>query len=102
MEGQADILQQRIEPQPFDSRDRQALEWIRGEQQEGIETQRDEALRRQCRLHGPLGQAPFQQGNQATCKRHDRNPQKHRAFMVAPCSGDLEDQRLHRMRILSH
>ena len=99
MQSEADILQQRIEAKAFHGRFGQPLERVGTQQQEGIETERDEALRGQRSLHGLFGQAALHRRDQAAGQRHDRHPQQHRAFVVAPCARKLENQRLERMRI---
>ena len=102
MEGEPDILQQGIEPCALLRRDRQPLERIGAEQQEGIETQRHETLRGEDGLHHPFGQPPLDHGDQRPRSGQHGHPQQHRAFVIAPRARQLEDHRLQRMRILRH
>ncbi len=99
MEGEPDVLQQGIEPHSLRRRRRQALERVRTEQQEGVETERNHPLCGERRVHRSLGQPPFDGCNQRARQPHDHDPQQHRAFVVAPGARKLEDQRLHRVRI---
>ena len=102
MHRQADVLQQRVEPQPLGRRRIEPLERVRGHQQEGVESQAHEGLRGERRQQGLFRQAPLHQRDEAAGQRHHRDPQQHRAFVVAPGTGDLKDQRLFRMGILRH
>ena len=58
MEGQAGVLEQRVEPLPFDRRRDQTRERVRGEQQECIEAERHRRLRAKRGDQRPLAQSP--------------------------------------------
>ena len=99
VEGETDVLQQRVEPHPHFGGDGQPLERIRAEQQESVEPQRHEALRGEHRLHRAVGQPPFDHRDQPARQRHHRDPQQHRALVIAPGARELEHHGLERMRI---
>ena len=94
MEGETDVLQQRVQPCPFDRRGNQTLERIGREEKKGEKAQRDKSLHGQggvqCARIDPL----FQQRNGRARQRQYRNPEQHRPFMVAPCSRQFEDEGL--------
>ena len=102
MEREADVLQQRVEAVALDRGHWQPLERVRAEKQEGVETERDEPLRGERRLHRALGQPALDQRDQRARGRHHRDPQQHRALVVAPRARQLEDHRLHRVRVHRH
>ncbi len=102
MIGGRHVLQQRIEAVALGRRRVKAFKRVRGNEQEGIEAQPDKGLRTECRQHGAFRQTPLDQRDCATGHCHDHHPHEHRALVVAPGTGDLEDHRLHRVRIVRH
>ena len=100
MEGQTDVLQQRVETVALGRRGVEALERVGAQQEEGIEPEANEGLRREGRQHRALGQATLDRGDQAARHRHYGDPQQHGPLVIAPGTRNLEDPRLHRMRIV--
>ena len=99
MEGEAGILQQRIEAVAVERRGRDALEGIRGEQQEGEEADADQRLDREHAAAQGVGQVGAEDRDRGAEQRQDQRPQQHRALVVAPHARDFVDQRLGRMRV---
>jgi hypothetical protein len=102
MHGQPDVLQHRIEVPALDRRIGDPQKRIRGQEDEEIEGAGDPGLDRKHVRAQRQRQIVAEGGDQAAEQRQDRDPEQHRAFVIAPDSGDLVDQRLHRMRILEH
>ena len=102
VEGEARVLQQRIQPLPFLGHRRKPRKRVGRQQQESIKTKANKGLPRQRRQHRRLGQAPFHHRDKAAGQPHHRHPQQHRAFMIAPGSGKFIQQRLGRMRVHRH
>ncbi len=61
MEGQARVLQQRVEAVALERRSARAGERVRGEEQEGVEAERDRRLRGERGDQGSLVQPPLEQ-----------------------------------------
>ena len=89
MEGQARVLQQRVEAVAFDRHRHEPLERVRGEEQEGVEAEPDHRLRGQGRDQGPLRQPPLEQGDAGAGNGEHRHPEQHRAFVIPPRAGEL-------------
>ena len=60
MEGEAGVLQQRVEPAAVDRGRIKTLERVGGEQQEGEETERQSRLGTEGRPQGRLIEPPFE------------------------------------------
>jgi hypothetical protein len=99
VDREADVLEQRVKARALGSRDRQTLERVRRQQEEGIEAQGHHPLHRKRRAHGAFRQTPLEGREHPARQRQHADPQQHRAFMIAPGAGQLVDQRLHRVRI---
>jgi hypothetical protein len=94
MEGEAGILQQRIEALPVWRGGVEARERVGGEQQEGVETERNRRLCTQRRHMRLALQGPLQQRDQRARQPHHRDPQQHRTFVIAPGAREFIEPRL--------
>ncbi len=102
VDGEPDILQDRVEIAPLDRRRIEPGKRVRGHQNKQKERHANHALDRQ---HGGLqgrGQIAPERGDESAEQRQDQHPQQHRALVIAPCAGDLVEHRLLRMRVLEH
>ena len=99
MKREADILKQRIKPGAFGRRLRQALKRIRREQQKCVKAKADKCLPRERGHQRFFSQPLFHQRDHRAADAHDRDPHQHRAFVVAPCARQLEDERFGRVTI---
>ena len=102
MDGEADVLQHRIEVAAFERRGIEAQERVRRRQDEEVERGGDPGLHRE---HGRLEgrrDVVAEQRDEGAEQGEDEHPQQHRAFVVAPGAGELVDQRHRRVRILEH
>ncbi len=82
MEGEAGVLQQRIEAVAVGRRGKDALEGIRGEQQEGKETDADQRLNGEHAAAQSVGQAGAEDRDRRAEQREDQRPQQHRALVI--------------------
>ena len=94
MDGEADILQHRVEVLPFDRRRIEAGERVRRGQDEQQEGGADPALHGEHVGAQRGRQVAPEHRDQRAEEGEDQHPQQHRALMVAPGSGDLEQHRL--------
>lgn len=102
MDGEADILKDRVEIAAFHG--------SRENAGEGIGRENDECEKGGANpaLHGQnIGTQRFRQiagkgCNQRAEKGEDEHPEQHGAFMIAPDTGDLVEKRLLRMGVLDH
>jgi hypothetical protein len=94
MEGEARVLEQRVEVAPVDGRRKYPLEGVGGEQRERQEADRDPGLDRQH----PGAQARRQIAAEARDRRaehrQDQHPEHHGALVVAPDAGHLVEHGL--------
>ncbi len=94
MEGEAGVLQHRVEALPVRRRRNLAQERVRGEQDEEQEAAADHALDGQ-HARAQLGrQIVAEPRHRRAEQRQDEDPEDHRALVVAPHAGDLVEQRL--------
>ena len=100
MEGEAGVLQDRIEILAFERRVGDAQERIRGDQDEEVKGRRDPRLHRKRIGLEHERQIGAEHRDQGAEEREDRHPQHHRAFVIAPDAGEPIDQRHLRIRIL--
>ena len=100
MDGEADVLQDRVEVAALDRRRRQPRERIRGRQDEEQEGRADPALHRQHGGAQARRQIAAEHRDQRAEEGEDQHPEQHRALVVPPGAGDLVEQRLQRVRIL--
>ncbi len=100
MDGEARVLEDGIEVAPLERRGRQALEWIRGQDDEGEESDADCALNRESVSAQGARQRAAEQRDDAAEHRQNEDPEKHRAFVVPPYAGNLVDRRHGAVRIL--
>jgi hypothetical protein len=100
MEGEAGILQQRVEAVAVGRRRHEAEERVRGEQNEGEEGDADQSLHRERPGAQRGRQVDAEGGERRAEQRQDQHPEQHRALVVAPDAAHLVDHRLGRVRIL--
>ena len=99
VEGEAGVLEQRVEVVAVEGRVRQPDEGVRGQEDEGEEGDGDR------RLHGEDAgleggrQVLAPPGDHGAEEGEDQHPQHHRALVVPPGAGDLVEQRLHRVGV---
>ena len=89
VEGQARVLQQRVEAPALRRRRVEPRERVRGEQQEGVEAEAQRRLRAEAGDQHLLADAPLEQGQGRARQRQHRHPQQHRAFVISPRAGEL-------------
>ena len=102
MEGEAGVLQQRVQVLPVHRRNGQPQEGVRGEQQEGQKGHPDHPLHGQHTGAQGRRQVASEPGHAGPIQRQDQHPEQKRAFVVPPDAGNLVDQRLERVRVLHH
>ncbi len=100
MDGEAEILQHRVEIAALDRRRIEPDERIGRRQDEQEEGGADGALHGQHIGSQRRRKVGAEDGDQRAEEGQDQHPEQHRAFVIAPGSGDLVDQRLQRMRVL--
>jgi hypothetical protein len=100
MDGEAEVLEHRIEVGAFDRRDRDAGERVGGEEDEQEECRTDPALHGQDQRLQPLRQVRPERRDDRAEQRQDEHPEEHRALVVPPDAGELVEERLRRIRIL--
>ena len=92
MEGEAGVLQDRIEIAALERRIDDAQERIRGGENEQLEGGRDPGLHRErvgFELHRQIA---AEGGDQRAEQRQDKHPQHHGAFVVSPDAGEAIHQ----------
>ncbi len=99
MEGEARILEQRVEPLPFARGRDEPGEGVRRKEQKRIEADPDRCLGGKRGGERRLFERPFEQRDRRTRCREDRHPQQHRAFMIAPCPREFVEPGLGRMAV---
>ncbi len=102
MEGEARVLQERVEVVAVQRRVGQPQERVRGEQQEHQERDRDAGLHAQHQRLEALWQRPAPDRHGGPEDRQDQHPQQQRALVVPPDARDLVDHRLGGMRVGGH
>ena len=102
MECEARILEQGIEAPALDRRRIEPGKRVRGDQQEGVETEREGGLRAERGDQGSLPRPPRQERDEGAGDRQHGHPHQHRTFVVSPCAGDLVDERLGAVAILEY
>jgi hypothetical protein len=96
-----DVLQHRVEVLPLGGRGIEPQKGVRGEDDEGDESRRDQALdRKHARVQACRQTVPEKRDQRAE-DREDQRPKQHGAFVIAPDARHLEDQGDGGMRILS-
>ena len=100
MEGEAGILEQRVKSPAHERRWVEPLERVGGEQKEGEETQRKRGLRGEAEAQRALVDVAFEQSDNRPGNRQHGHPQQHRAFVIAPCPGELVQPRLGGVAVL--
>ena len=101
MEGQARVLEQRIEAAALERRRVEPRERVRGEQQEGIEAERRAPPARRAWRSACVRRAAARTGPAtAPATREHRHPEQHRAFVIAPGAGEFVEPRLGAMAVL--
>ena len=84
MDGEAEILQDRVEVAAFERRVRQARERVGGDEDEQIEGAGDPRLHRQHMRLQRRRQIAAEGGDKRAEQRQDQHPQEHRALVVSP------------------
>ena len=102
MDGEADVLEHRIEVAAFERRGIEAQERVRCRQDEEVEGGGDPGLHREYGRLEAGGDVVAEQRDQGAEQGEDEHPQQHRAFVVPPGAGELVDQRHRRVRVLEH
>ena len=102
MDGEADILQDRVEVLALDRRFGKAQKRVRCRQDEGEKGRADPALHGQHVGLERLRQIAAEGRDRRAEQRQDQRPEQHGAFVIAPDAGELVDQRLFRMGVLDH
>ena len=77
----------------------QAVERVRGEQQEQQEAEREQAHDGEDARHHLVGQVPAEGGDRERPEREHQQPQQDRAFVAAPDRGDAVVQRQRAVRV---
>ncbi len=99
VEGEAGVLQERVEVVAVDRRVREAEERVRGEQDEAEEGDGDRRLDAEDAGAEGGGQVAAPPGDHGAEEGQDEHPEQHRALVVAPGAGEPVDQRLRRVRV---
>ena len=99
VEGEAGVLQQRVEAVAVGRHGKQAGKGVRAEQQKGVEAERDRRLRAQGRDQRAGVEPPFQQCHRAAGDAEDGDPEQHRPFMIPPRARNLVQERLGGMAV---
>ena len=102
MNGEAGILQDRVEIAAFERRLGNAQERIRGDQNEQNERNRDPGLHGEHVGLEASRQIVAEQRHQRAEQAEDEDPQQHRALVVTRHAGNLVDERLRGMGVLEH
>ena len=89
MEGQARVLQHRVQPLAVRRRGGGAQEGVGSEQDEAEKADRDHALHRQHQGAQGWGQIVAETGDRGATQRKHEHPKQHGAFMIAPNAGDF-------------
>ena len=99
MEGEAGVLQQRIESAAVGGRRHEARERVRGEQHETQEAGGNGALDGEHARPEPRRQVAAEAGDRGAEQRQDQRPQQHGTLVVPPDAADLVEQRLGRVGV---
>ncbi len=102
MEGEAGILQQRVETVPLRRRHIEPREGVGGEQQKSEESERNQSLRADSGGQRPCRQPTLEQRHRSPRQRQDCHPEQHRSFVIAPRARDPVDRRQSRRAIFGH
>ena len=100
MDGEADILQHRVEVPALGRRRIEPQERVRGEDDEGEERGGDQALHGEHAGLQSRRQTIAEQRHERAEDREDERPEQHRALVITPDAGDFEDERHGGMGIL--
>ncbi len=100
MDGEADVLEDRVQVAALQRCRIEPREGVGGEEDEDQEGGADPALNRQRARAKRRRQVRAEPGDERAEEGEDQHPQKHRAFVVAPDAGDLEKQRLRGVAVL--
>jgi hypothetical protein len=102
VEGQARVLQQRVEVLAVRRRRPDPLERVRGEQGKQQEADADQALDGEHPGAQPRRQIASEQRHRRAEQRQDQDPQQQRSLVVAPHARHLVEHGFQRVRILHH
>ena len=100
MNGEAEVLQDRVHAVAVERRGHLAQEWVRGEEDEGEEAGTDHALDGENAGAQVRRQSGAEPRHRRPEQREDQHPQHHRAFVVRPDAGDLVEERLGGVAVL--
>ena len=102
MEGEAGVLQQRVQARAVERRRPDARKRVGGEQREGEEARAEHRLDGKHARLERLAQAAAEHRNHRAEQRQDQHPEQQRSFVVSPHPGKAVEQRLERMGVLRH
>src|SRR5271154_4227466 len=91
MDREARVLENGIEVASLEGRGREALERVRGQENEGEESDADQALNSERVGAQGARQRAAEQGDERAEQRENQDPQQHRALVVPPYARDLVD-----------
>ena len=100
MDREPDVLEDRVQVLALERRRLEAGEGVRGQKDEEQEGGADPALHGEDAGAERARQVRPEAGDERAEEGEDQHPQKHRAFVVAPHAGDLEEQRLRGIAVL--
>ncbi len=100
VDREARVLKDRVQVAPLERGGRQALERVRGQQDEQQEGGADQALHGERVGPERPRQGAAEHGDHAAEDRQDQHPQQHRAFVVSPDAGELVDRGRGAVRVL--
>ena len=101
VEGEARVLQDRVEAVAVERRRVEPQERVGGEQHEGQEADADQPLHARAPGPGTMGgRLRPKAATAAAEQRQDPDPEDQRALVIAPGAADLVEHRLQRMRVL--
>ena len=90
MQGEAHILQQRVQVIAIGRRRKHPLERVRGKEHEAEEADADPGLNGQCPGAQPFGDIGAKDRHRRAEYRQDQHPEQQRSLVTAPCAGDLQ------------
>ena len=100
MEGQAGILEQRVQALALDGRRIEPQERVRGQDDKCQKTDADQPLHRQHPRAQGRRQVTAERRDHQAVDGEDQHPKDHRALVVSPHTGNLVEHRLQRVGIL--
>ena len=99
VEGEAGVLQQRVETLALGRRRGKPDERVGGEQDKGEESRRHQPMHGEHPCPERRGEVATEARDHGAEEGQDQHPQHHRALVVRPDAGNLVDQRLQRVGV---